>query len=285
MSNRRLFLIGLPTNLERGSAMSERRFVITGAASGIGRAVAEIAATRGAALSLVDVDDKGLDAVAAGLRSNGTRVSTIHADLTSADEPTRVIDESADFLGGIDVLVSNAGAPYFSGLKELSVESFDRVVALNLRATWLLGKAAHPWLAESRGNLVATGSMCGHHPAPPQGAYSVAKAGLLMLVREMALEWGPDGIRCNSVSPGPTTTGLTADLFNDMSDPRQREIREMRESHLPLRKIGSPEEVAHAILFLASPEASQITGQDLLVDGGMSVVLMTAAGASAGRPA
>jgi short-subunit dehydrogenase len=80
MSNRRLFLIGLPTNLERGSAMSERRFVITGAASGIGRAVAEIAATRGAALSLVDVDDKGLDAVAAGLRSNGTRVSTIHAD-------------------------------------------------------------------------------------------------------------------------------------------------------------------------------------------------------------
>jgi NAD(P)-dependent dehydrogenase (short-subunit alcohol dehydrogenase family) len=265
--------------------MSDRRYVITGAASGIGRAVAEIAASRGAALSLVDVDAAGLEQVAKNLRQDGARVTTLQADLTSATEPQRVIDESAAFLGGIDVLVSNAGAPQFFKMTDVTVDVFDQVMALNCRATLLLGQAAHPWLVESGGNLVATGSLCGHHPAPPQGTYSVAKAGLLMLIRELALEWGPDGIRCNSVSPGPTTTGLTADLFNDMSDPRQREIREMRESKLPLRKVGSPEEVAHAILFLASPEASQITGQDILVDGGMSAVLMVAGGASAGRPA
>ena len=104
-----------------------------------------------------------------------------------------------------------------------------------------------------------------------------------MLVKQLALEWGPEGIRCNSVSPGPTVTGLTEGVFNDMDDPRQRAIRDMRESNLPLRKIGMPADVARAIMFLAGPEASQITGIDLLVDGGMSVVLMPAAGVTAGR--
>lgn len=264
--------------------MADRRYIITGAASGIGRSVAELAARTGAALSLVDIDDEKLNEVATSLRDGGSRVTTLVGDLSKPDEPQRIVQESVKFLGGLDVLVSNAGAPHFNRLTELSIETFDRVVALNVRATWLLGKAAHPWLAESKGNLVATGSICGHHAAPPQGAYSVAKAGLLMLIKEMALEWGPDGIRCNSVSPGPTTTGLTEGVFNDRSDPKQRATIELRESNLPLRKIGRPDEVAQAILFLSSPAASQITGIDLLVDGGMSVVLMAAAGVAAGRP-
>jgi NAD(P)-dependent dehydrogenase (short-subunit alcohol dehydrogenase family) len=264
--------------------MAERRYIITGAASGIGRSVAELAAATGAALSLVDIDDTKLDEVAASLRDSGARVTTLVGDLADPEEPQRIVEESVKFLGGLDVLVSNAGAPHFNRLVELPTETFDRMMALNVRSTWLLGKAAHPWLAESRGNIVATGSICGHHAAPPQGGYSVAKAGLLMLVKEMALEWGPDGIRCNSVSPGPTMTGLTEGVFNDRSDPKQREIIELRESHLPLRKIGRPDEVAQAIMFLSSPEASQITGIDVLVDGGMSVVLMAAAGVGAGRP-
>jgi NAD(P)-dependent dehydrogenase (short-subunit alcohol dehydrogenase family) len=116
-----------------------------------------------------------------------------------------------------------------------------------------------------------------------KGAYGIAKAGLLMLVRHMALEWGPDGIRVNSVSPGPTLTGLTEGVFNDLSDPKQKAVREMREAKLPLRKLGTPEEVAAAIMFLASPAASQITGIDILVDGGMSTILMPSAGVSTGQ--
>ena len=263
--------------------MTERRYVITGAASGIGRSVAELATVAGAAVCLVDVDEAKLGDVEKTLRNAGHRVTSVAADLSAASESQRVIDEATNFLGGLDVVVSNAGAPAFMTMKNLTLDAFDKTIALNVRATWLLGQAAHPWLASSGGNIVATGSICGHHPAPPQGAYSVAKAGLLMLVRQMALEWGPDGIRCNSVSPGPTMTGLTEGVFNDPTDPKQLEIRQMRESHLPLRKIGRPDEVAQAIMFLASPEASQITGVDIVVDGGLSIALMTAAGVGAGR--
>ncbi|NGP09257.1 SDR family oxidoreductase [Rhodococcus sp. 14C212] len=265
--------------------MGVRRYLVTGAASGIGRSVAELAAAEGAALCLVDISADALEKVAHELRTGGAQVATVVADLTSTDEAERVVQECVDALGGIDVLVSNAGAPVLYFLKDLSVEEFDRAIALNVRATWALGRAAHPFLSQSRGNIVATGSTCGHHPAPPQGAYSVAKAGLLMLVRQMALEWGPDGIRCNSVSPGPTMTGLTEGVFNDLSDPKQRAVREMREARLPLRKLGTPSEVAEAIMFLASSKASQITGVDILVDGGMSTVLMPSAGVSTGQPA
>lgn len=264
--------------------MARRRYVVTGAASGIGRSVAELAAEADADLFLVDITEDRLKEVADKLRAGGAKVGTTLADLTDAEEPKRVIDKAVAFLGGIDVLVSNAGGAQFYQLSQMPLEVFDRDVALNLRATFLLGQAAHPHLKQSGGNLVATASICGHNPAPPQGAYSAAKAGLLMLVRQMALEWGPDGIRCNTVSPGPTQTGLTEGVFNDRNDPKQREIIELRESTLPLRKLGTPDEVAHAIMFLSSPSASQITGVDILVDGGMSTVLMAAAGVKAGRP-
>ena len=150
------------------------------------------------------------------------------------------------------------------------VDDFDFSFAVNARATWLLGKAAYPWLKESKGAFVSTNSACGHHPAPPLAAYGAAKAAALMLVKHMALEWGPDGIGVNSVSPGPTMTGMTEGMFNDDSDPKQRAQREYRESKLPLRKLGRPVEVAQALLFLASPEASQITGVDIKVDGGLA---------------
>lgn len=264
--------------------MSERKYIVTGAASGIGRAVALQVAAEGGAVSLVDITAEALDDVATAVKEAGGRATTVVADLRSPEAPAHVVEESVEFLGGLDSLVSNAGAPELYLMKDLPLEAFDRAIALNVRATWLLGQAARPHLVESGGgSIVATGSVCGHHPAPPQGAYGIAKAGLLMLIRHLALEWGPDGIRANSVSPGPTMTGLTEGVFNDLNDPAQRAVREMREAKLPLRKLGTPEEVAAAIVFLASPAASQITGIDIIVDGGMSTVLMPSAGVSTGQ--
>jgi NAD(P)-dependent dehydrogenase (short-subunit alcohol dehydrogenase family) len=261
--------------------VSARRYVITGAASGIGRSVAGLAADEGAALCLVDRDASGLRGVADEVSDRATGVSVVEADLADAAAPGEVIAKATAALGGLDAVVSNAGAPIVASLLELTLEGFEQTTALNTRATWLLGKAAHPWLAQSGGAIVATASICGHHPAPPLAGYSVAKAGLLMLVRQMALEWGPDGIRVNSVSPGPTVTGLTAGIFNDMDDPAERAMRERREAVLPLRKVGLAREVAEAIYFLSGPRASQITGIDILVDGGMGQVLMPTSGGGA----
>ena len=259
------------------------RFLVTGAASGIGRAVAESAVADGHDVCAVDRDRDGLAGLESAVRGATGRLETIAADLADPVAPGDVVARAAEAMGGLDVLVSNAGVPVVAPLTELSLEGFDLSMAVNVRATWLLAKAAHPWLKQAGGAIVATGSITGHEPTPPLAAYAVAKAGLLMLVKQMALEWGPDGIRCNSVSPGPTVTGMTAGIFNDMEDPEQRAMRDRRERHLPLRKLGTAEEVARTILFLAGPGASQVTGVDILVDGGLSLSLMPAAGGGSGQ--
>ncbi|MCW1402480.1 SDR family oxidoreductase [Novosphingobium sp. MW5] len=153
------------------------------------------------------------------------------------------------------------------------------IYAINTRATWLLAKAAHPHLAANRGAFVATASMSATQPTPGLGFYSSSKAALLMLVRQLSLEWGPDGIRCNTVSPGPTYTPMTQAGYADA------DRRAAREAMIPLRKLGMAEDVANAILFLIGPGASHITGIDILVDGGMSNNLMPATGGGTGQQA
>jgi NAD(P)-dependent dehydrogenase (short-subunit alcohol dehydrogenase family) len=257
--------------------MKSMRAVITGAASGIGRAAAlrlarEAAAREGgpAHLMLVDVQQEKLEQVAAELRAAGTLVVTYTGDLTAPTVPDKIIAAAGRQLGGLDALISNAGIIKRASLLELTLEDYERSFAINTRATWLLGKAAHPLLAASRGCIVATASISAHEPTPPLGAYSASKAALVMLVRQMACEWGPDGIRCNTVSPGSTHTPMTDARY---SDPVQRAAARQRN---PLRMVGSPENQAAAIAFLASPEAAYITGADLLVDGGLQTMLMTA---------
>ncbi|MGP3533972.1 SDR family NAD(P)-dependent oxidoreductase [Microbacterium sp. RD1] len=261
------------------------RILITGAASGIGRATALAAASQGAHLLLVDRDADGLRAAVAEAQAAGGRAYAATADLTDPEACDRAVAEAGRLLGGLDGLVSNAGAIRAAALRDLSVEGFDTQFALNTRPTWLLGRAAHGMLAVAGGAIVATASMSGSHPTPPLGGYSPSKAALIMLVKQMALEWGPDGIRCNTVSPGPTLTAQTAGAFGVDPDPGQRRARAERAAHIPTRRLGAPEDVAAAILFLLSSAARQITGVDLAVDGGMSLALMPATGSGAGHRA
>jgi glucose 1-dehydrogenase len=255
------------------------RAIVTGAASGIGRAVVEqLVAGRLIAgphrILLVDRDADNLRAVAEKL---GAGAATLVADVTADDIGDRIVGAALDHMGGIDGVVSNAGIIIGGGLADLPIADYDRLFGINTRANWMIAKAAYPHLKASRGALVVTCSMSGHQPTPALSAYSASKAATLMLVRQLSVEWGPDGIRCNTVSPGPTLTPMTAMGYAD----RQR--REHREAGIPLRKIGTPEEVANAILFLLSDYASQITGIDILVDGGMSNTLMVATGGGSGQ--
>jgi glucose 1-dehydrogenase len=255
------------------------RAVITGAASGIGRAVAEgLAAGRlipgEHRMLLVDRDAANLHQAAAPF---GSSAEILVADVTRDDIGEAIANVATEYMGGIDAVASNAGIIVAGSLGTSPVEDYDRLFAINARANWMIAKALHPQLKATRGAFVATASMSAHQPTPGLGAYSASKAALLMLVRQLSVEWGPDGIRINSVSPGPTLTPMTAAGYAD------RGRRDQREAGIPLRKLGTAADIANAILFLLSDFAGHITGIDLLVDGGMSNSLMVASGAGSGQ--
>ena len=184
--------------------------------------------------------------------------------MTDPAQCQRLVDEAQAFGGDLGVLVSNAGASGPGALATLDVEQWDRTFALNCRATWLLARAARPALARTRGSIVAIASMSGLHPHPGYGAYSPAKAALLMLCRQLAQEWAAEGIRVNAVCPGMIRTPLTEAVYQD------EHIKARREALVPAGRIGTPEDVAAAVLYLASTGAGYVTGQSLVVDGGVS---------------
>lgn len=258
------------------------KILITGAASGIGRATA-LAFVRDArmrqkpapSLLLVDLNQEGLDQTATIL-GDGAEVLIATADLAQPDEPKRLVDLAAGRFGGIDAIVSNAGILIPGSLRELTVADYERTFAINTRATWLLGQAAIRHMEGKAGSIVATASIGAQAPPPHIGVYGPSKAALVALIGLMAQEWGPLGIRCNCVSPGPTLTGMTQATYSD------QEARKRREAAIPLGRLGMPEDIASAIVFLSGPEAGFISGVDLPVDGGILTTLMQA---SSFRPA
>ena len=260
------------------------RYLITGAAGGIGRAVAALAATGAAPVSLllVDRDQAALDRVVAALRAQGATAVGFAADLADPGAPDAVVAAAVEEFGGLDTVVSNAGVMHGGPLEDLDLASYETTFAVNTRATWLLGKAAFTELRRSRGSIVATASVSATHPTPPAGMYSPSKAALLMLVQQMALEWGRYGIRANCVSPGPTDTPLTRASFGRGATGEAARNRVYRENLIPLRRIGRPEDVAAAVMFLAGPAAAQVTGVDLKVDGGLSLAVMPVTGRAPG---
>ena len=253
------------------------RVLVTGASRGIGRAtclkLAREAAGRGAArLRIAACGSRHgdeLDTLVAELSELGASAHGLLGDLADPAVPARLVAEAAEALGGLDAMVSNAGIARASSLADLALEEWDHVFAVNARATWLLAKAAYPWLKESRGSVVTVASIAGVRPQTGLGAYSPTKAALVMLTRLLAQEWAADGIRVNCVSPGLVHTPMTAGIYADSA------IKAGREAIVPQHRIAAPEaDIAGAIAYFLGPDAPYCTGQNLLADGGLADAIM-----------
>jgi meso-butanediol dehydrogenase / (S,S)-butanediol dehydrogenase / diacetyl reductase len=248
---------------------SMRRFdgkvvAISGAASGIGAAVAARFAAEGASLALCDLRAEPLEAAAAALGLPGDRIWTAAVDVADGEAYSAFVDAVATRLGKLDVLVNNAGIGCFGHVDEITPEAWRRTLAVDLDAVFFGSRAALPHLRKTKGSIVNTASISGLAGDPGLAAYNVAKAGVINLTRNMAVDHADDGIRVNCICPGGVGTPMLKSHLRDAA------IMEEYASLVPLGRVGTPEEMAAGICFLASADASYITGLALVIDGGVT---------------
>jgi len=244
-----------------------QRVLVTGAAKGIGRAVAEAFAAEGAGLVLMDVDAAGLEQAAAALRGKAAGIEVCVGSVASLDDCNRAAALAQQAFGGLDVLSHNAGIQTYGNLETTDEALWDRTLAVNLKGAFLISKATIGMLKASKGSVVHISSVQGMASQAGVTAYSVSKHGLIGLVRSMAVDYAPYGVRVNGIAPGSVDTPMLRDAV-DASDNPAAVYAEIDGMH-PLGRMAHPSEIASVVVFLASDNASFITGEVLKVDGGM----------------
>jgi len=242
--------------------LENRRAIVTGGSQGIGKAIAEGLAKAGARVAVLDVLVGKAKSVAAELSEYGPACTEVACDVSNPDGVQIAVKEVLKAFGGLDILVNNAGITRDSLMIRLDPDDWDRVLDINLKGAFLMTKAAaRPMMKARSGAVVNIASVSGLLGNAGQTNYAAAKAGLIALTKASAREMAGRGIRVNAIAPGYIETAMTEEL--------SEEIREGMLATVPLGRPGQPEDVAKAVTFLASDEASYITGQTLVVDGGM----------------
>jgi NAD(P)-dependent dehydrogenase (short-subunit alcohol dehydrogenase family) len=243
--------------------------LITGAASGIGLATAEWFVREGSAVVLFDNQAKALDGLAGRLRSEGHRASAVVGDVTLSVDVRRAVNRAASEFGRLDVLFANAGIGYSGDLLETSDEDWDRVMDVNAKGVFICAReSVRQMLAQSPsgGSVVINGSISGLAGIPKQAPYGPSKGAVVEMTRQLAVEYATRGVRVNCVCPGTIDTALLRKAMAMSGDP-DAFLAMLMAGH-PIGRVGLPEEIASAVAFLASDEASFITGAILPVDGG-----------------
>jgi NAD(P)-dependent dehydrogenase (short-subunit alcohol dehydrogenase family) len=246
--------------------------IITGAASGIGRAAALLFAEEGATVVVADVNDKrGQETVEQIEREDGQAIF-VHTDVANEDQVRRMVDTTVKTYGSVDILFNNAGVFVERMLHEMTVNEWDQLMGVDLKGVFLCCKHVIPHMRQQGGgSIINTASVNGLIAEPAIAAYCAAKGGVSALTRALALDYGADGIRVNAICPGYIDTPMTELYYNAQPDPDA--ARRAAGAAHALGRTGKPKEIATCALFLASDEASFVTGSNWVADGGLAVIV------------
>jgi len=243
--------------------------VVTGAGGGIGRSIAESLAQAGGKVAVLDRDSRTGEETVAQIRGKGGEAIALECDITDAESVGRARKATEEAFGRCTVMVNNAALVRNGPLSELSLADWNAVINVNLTGFFVCSQIfGRSMLDNGGGSIIHVASLSGSYPQPTSGAYSVSKAGVLMLSKNLALEWGEKGVRSNVVSPAMVLTPMSEVIYKDPA------VKAKREGVVPVRRIGKPQDIADAICFLASDRASYVSGQEILVDGGWSTAIL-----------
>ena len=241
--------------------------LITGGASGIGRATALLFAEEGAGVAIADIDAGRGEALRDEIRSRGGRALFIACDVTQAADCQRAVERTVSELGGLDILFNNAGTIRRATVLEVSEEEWDRVMAVNVRSVFLMSKYAIPHMERAGGgSIINTSSGWGLKGGPQAVSYCASKGAVTNMTRAMAIDHGEQKIRVNAVCPGDTDTPMLRGEAGQLGMGEEEFMKEAADR--PLRRYAQPEEIAQAVLYLASDAAGYVTGAALVIDGG-----------------
>jgi 3-oxoacyl-[acyl-carrier protein] reductase len=249
--------------------LNDRNGIVTGGARGMGFAIAKALYNEGARLMILDIEEKGVVTAAQQLDQKSSRVLGRRIDVTKKEEIQKVVQEMRSLWGGVDILVNNAGGALNTHylLDEIEEKDWNLVVDVNLKGTFLCCQVVIPEMVrQGKGSIINISALAGHWRASLAGVqYTAAKAGVEGLTRQLAYDWGRFGIRVNAVAP---TVTLTGERVKGLWETKSEEEKKKVLKDIPLGRLGTPEEVASVVVFLASEESSYVTGITIDVNGG-----------------